>query len=493
MAITFLKSSRFQASNKKKIWSNQDIADFYRAVEILQQAGLSIEIDSGQTDEGDSWFVFFRPENGDVIAHFALIEGSFIAVSSLTNEIYRGDNIRTIVDQMLQSYPTLLPQKKSGTKLLLHPTAAISAFLAAAFILNIDGVKARDIAEVLVAAAAPANKAAENLIAPAEPVLNDSLLRGDTLKIMFSELNSAAYNVAVLGVVLIVHELGSGDIASEKELEDHLSITSMRFENNEAKEPDDKTYSNYEYGESNKTTSDSPNQIKISGLNNFEQDNRELDKNNEEQEDVDSQGYGGNFTLVERQNEEGTDITEVFNGEWIASDVLLIEKKSPGAVIPSENLLLQSSWFGSMVDTGSTEKGHLVDEGIGHTTGPDSFPEVDVSIKRIGEVLSTKAEPLVFSTLATIEPFNVIGDNDTSLGSLVTVLEDAELALNPVFEGLSGDTLALGSEPETLETVSLPDVGIKQPMEILGHPVIENGDSLRLTGAIDVVFYKLTK
>ena len=46
------------------------------------------------------------------------------------------------------------------------------------------------------------------------------------------------------------------------------------------------------------------------------------------------------------------------------------------------------------------------------------------------------------------------------------------------------------TEPETLEPVSLPDVGRKQPMEILGHPVIENGDSLRLTSAIDVVFYK---
>ena len=58
MAITFLKPDRFNAPNKKKVWSNQDIADFYRAVDILQQAGLSIEIDSGHTDEGDPWFVF---------------------------------------------------------------------------------------------------------------------------------------------------------------------------------------------------------------------------------------------------------------------------------------------------------------------------------------------------------------------------------------------------------------------------------------------------
>ena len=72
---------------------------------------------------------FFRPDNEDVTP-ICLIDGSCIAVSSLTHEIYKGDNIRAIVDRM-SICTMLLPQKKMGAKLLLHSTAAISAFLAA--------------------------------------------------------------------------------------------------------------------------------------------------------------------------------------------------------------------------------------------------------------------------------------------------------------------------------------------------------------------------
>ena len=138
MSITFLKSKFKQPERQKRGWGNQDIADFYRAVDILKQAGLEIEVDSGTTDEGDPWFVFVRPENGEVVAHFAHIDGWFIAVSSVNHQMYKGRDIRYIIDQMLTSYPLLLPQAKGGAKLYLHPTAAISAFLAAAFILTVD-------------------------------------------------------------------------------------------------------------------------------------------------------------------------------------------------------------------------------------------------------------------------------------------------------------------------------------------------------------------
>ena len=88
MSLMFFNPRNDRGHSKKKRWSNQDIADFYRAVDILKQAGLNTDVDSGVTDEGDPWFVFLRPENGDVIAHFAQIDGSFIAVSSLNQEIY---------------------------------------------------------------------------------------------------------------------------------------------------------------------------------------------------------------------------------------------------------------------------------------------------------------------------------------------------------------------------------------------------------------------
>ena len=88
MNVTRFKPLEWTRKSNKKSWGNQDIADFYRAVEILRQAGLETEVDSGVTDEGDPWFVFLRPENGDVIAHFAQINGEFVAVSSINHVVY---------------------------------------------------------------------------------------------------------------------------------------------------------------------------------------------------------------------------------------------------------------------------------------------------------------------------------------------------------------------------------------------------------------------
>ena len=86
----FRTNNKVAENDHPRYWKNQDIADFYRAVEILKQAGLHTEVDSGVTDEGDPWFVFLRPENGDVIAHFALVDNVFVAVSSINHKVYRG-------------------------------------------------------------------------------------------------------------------------------------------------------------------------------------------------------------------------------------------------------------------------------------------------------------------------------------------------------------------------------------------------------------------
>ena len=51
---------------------------------------------------------------------------------------------------MLDKYPLVVPKNKSSGQLYLHPTAAVTAFLAAAFLLNIDGVKPTSIEEILV-------------------------------------------------------------------------------------------------------------------------------------------------------------------------------------------------------------------------------------------------------------------------------------------------------------------------------------------------------
>ena len=157
--------------------------------------------------------------------------------------------------------------------------------------------------------------------------------------------------------------------------------------------------------------------------------------------------------------------------------------------MPTESLVLQPPWVVAC-NSGLSEEEHLLNKGINHTPAIQDLSEIEAGIGLLGEEAVLLLEPLGVPTIATIEPFNFVSDVDTSLDTLVTVLDDTALALNPMFESLPTETLVSVSEPEIEKTVSLPELNAQQPVAILGHPVIETGDSLHLTSAIDVVFYK---
>jgi hypothetical protein len=218
MNVTFFQPIKNLRESGRRNWNNQEIADFYRAMGVLRQAGLDTSTDFGVTDEGDPWFVFLKADSGDVIAHFAKIDGQFIAVSALSREVYRGTGIREIVDKMLERHPLLIPQRRDGGRLLLHPTAALTAFLAAAFILNIDGTKASNIAEIISASGASSSL-----------VIGDNFhqqlwnQRHEPIKLMFSDVSATNYNIAILGAALIAHELAADvpDRAQDGVLEDY--------------------------------------------------------------------------------------------------------------------------------------------------------------------------------------------------------------------------------------------------------------------------------
>jgi hypothetical protein len=130
-------------------WTNEELAELYRVVEILGRAGLAVETDTGMSDEGDPWFVFCRRDSGEVIAHFARIGGHFVAASIAVDETFRGANFRQIVERMVQSQPLIVPPPGSGTRLLTHPVVVLTAFVAAALahsekLLATDSMRAVD-------------------------------------------------------------------------------------------------------------------------------------------------------------------------------------------------------------------------------------------------------------------------------------------------------------------------------------------------------------
>lgn len=121
-----------ERKNGPQPWTNDELAELYRVVDILGRAGLAVDTELGLSDEGDPWFVFCRRDTGDVVAHFARISGQFLAASVAVDETYRGANFRQIIERMVSSQPLILPPSPRGGGLLLHPAVVLTAFVATA-------------------------------------------------------------------------------------------------------------------------------------------------------------------------------------------------------------------------------------------------------------------------------------------------------------------------------------------------------------------------
>jgi hypothetical protein len=124
----------FRRSSRSSDWSPQEIAEFYRVESALVQSGLSVTTDRGISDEGDPWFVFCRADNDEVIAHFARIDYEYVVASSFQRGAVRGRNFRTVIRDLMDLHPLMMPVKrKAGQKVFLHPSALLLALLASAY------------------------------------------------------------------------------------------------------------------------------------------------------------------------------------------------------------------------------------------------------------------------------------------------------------------------------------------------------------------------
>lgn len=117
-------------------WTQQELAEFYRVEAVLIQSGVSLETDRGLSDEGDPWFIFCRPQTGDVVVHFARYGSEYIAAGGALDGVLRGRSFREIIDTFMSRQPIVVSSgKTSETSLYLHPAALLSAFVATAFFL----------------------------------------------------------------------------------------------------------------------------------------------------------------------------------------------------------------------------------------------------------------------------------------------------------------------------------------------------------------------
>lgn len=113
-------------------WSQQELAEFYRVEAALSRAGIRVGTDRGLSDEKEPWFVFYRTDDGEVVIHFARIDGEYLIAGPAYEEIARGFDFTSMVRNMVARHP-MIRRSERGDNIAIHPAALLVAVVGTAF------------------------------------------------------------------------------------------------------------------------------------------------------------------------------------------------------------------------------------------------------------------------------------------------------------------------------------------------------------------------
>lgn len=113
-------------------WSQQELAEFYRVEGALIRAGIRVGTDRGLSDENEPWFVFYRSDDGEVVIHFARIDGEYLIAGPAYEEIARGFDFTALVRNLVARHPLIRRSENNGN-LSIHPAALLVAVVGTAF------------------------------------------------------------------------------------------------------------------------------------------------------------------------------------------------------------------------------------------------------------------------------------------------------------------------------------------------------------------------
>ena len=129
--IPLFSRDRTPRSERRGGWSNQDLAELYRIEAALVQAGIPIDTELGETDEGDPWFAFCRADTGDVLVHVAIIDGEYHIAGASSAVIVKGYSFTDIVRQFMTREPAFLLGTARNNNVMIHPSSVMIAVFAA--------------------------------------------------------------------------------------------------------------------------------------------------------------------------------------------------------------------------------------------------------------------------------------------------------------------------------------------------------------------------
>ena len=117
-------------------WSQQEVADFYRAQRLLVENGASIGIDRGLSDVGEPWMVFFDTSSQDVFLHIARIRNRCHLICEPFNLRLSSSSISDLVTKFETSVRDYMSMRTENTKnVIVHPAARIIMSISAIFLL----------------------------------------------------------------------------------------------------------------------------------------------------------------------------------------------------------------------------------------------------------------------------------------------------------------------------------------------------------------------
>ncbi|MTI44452.1 hypothetical protein JM93_01984 [Roseibium hamelinense] len=132
ISFAFAKSQRAEAGD----WSQQELGEIYRVLRLLQQSGLSIEIDRGVTDLNEPWCVYFDPDVDDVFLHIARLSGEYLFVSDQLGLKVAAATFRAASAKFESAINNeLRNNERRGGNVIAHPASQLMYSLAAIFLI----------------------------------------------------------------------------------------------------------------------------------------------------------------------------------------------------------------------------------------------------------------------------------------------------------------------------------------------------------------------
>ena len=117
-------------------WSQQEIADFYRAHRLLAENGAAIGIDRGLSDIDEPWLVFFDQSSQDVFLHVARIDDRCHLICDPLGLRISAANIAALIMEFEAAVRTSLSIRSERAKnVVIHPAARIIMSISAIFLL----------------------------------------------------------------------------------------------------------------------------------------------------------------------------------------------------------------------------------------------------------------------------------------------------------------------------------------------------------------------